>query len=633
MSRSLLLSLLLALPLSMISGLSRAAAPDTALVSDSDATPPAVAPIVPAETLQAQAQRIKAVRRAIPSVVAVFADAGQGGGSGVLISADGYALTNFHVAKPAGVGMKCGLPDGKLYDAVIVGIDPTGDTALIKLLGRTDFPAATIANSDEVQMGDGCFTMGNPFLLATDFQPSISYGVVSGTHRYQYPAGTILEYTDCLQVDAAINPGNSGGPLFDGEGRLIGINGRGSFEKRGRVNVGVGYAISTNQVMKFLGALKGGLLVDHATLGATVASSNDNQVLVSDILETSDAYRRGLRYDDEIVSFAGRPIRTVNALKNILGTFPKGWRVPLVFRRDGQRHEILVRLAGLHREGELEAKAAGIDLGDGPKPEEPDHKDSKPGKTPLPEKRPPGKLPTLGDAESTAKVPDEVKAFYEARAGFTNYYFNRVHQDRLLGGLQRTTHLLGLRGAWTLTGTNSKDAAIEIRLDDRQSSIELPTGNTKLDSNDDPGMLLNPPGSGGLLGALQMWRKLIVDGPGKFGRLTYLGTVPLVGQTELVDVLDGITAGVECRFYFQQNSGKLLAMEFFPDEESDPCEIHFGDYRQTDGRLMPYRLEVRHGDQLFDVFKLKSFSVATMKSDEPTPKKSKPAAESKGVQN
>ena len=151
---------------------------------------------------------------------------------------------------------------------MIVGIDPTGDVALIKLLGREDFPAAELGDSDLVRAGDWCFAVGNPFLLATDFQPSISYGIVSGVHRYQPPAGTLLEYTDCIQTDAAINPGNSGGPLFDAQGRLIGINGRGSFEKRGRVNVGVGYAISINQIKKFLGCLHSGRIVDHATLGS-----------------------------------------------------------------------------------------------------------------------------------------------------------------------------------------------------------------------------------------------------------------------------------------------------------------------------------------------------------------------------
>ena len=217
--------------------------------------------------LKDETARVAAIAKATPTVLAIFVKGGQGGGSGVVISPDGYALTNFHVSREAGINMQCGMADGKMYDAVIVGVDPTGDLAMIKLLGREDFPAAEIADSDQVRAGDWCFTAGNPFLLATDFTPSIAWGVVSGVHRYQYPAGTLLEYADCLQVDAAINPGNSGGPLFNAQGQLIGINGRGSFEKRGRVNVGVGYAISSNQIKNFLGYLKSGRIVDHATLG------------------------------------------------------------------------------------------------------------------------------------------------------------------------------------------------------------------------------------------------------------------------------------------------------------------------------------------------------------------------------
>ena len=183
--------------------------------------------------LEAEQSRIEAIRRASTAAVSIFAgDAG--GGSGVLLTADGYAATNFHVVQPAGAAMTCGLADGRLYDAVLVGIDPTGDLALVKLLGRDDFPCAELTNSDLVEVGDFCFAAGNPFLLATDLKPSISAGIVSGVHRYQFPAGTILEYTDCLQVDAAINPGNSGGGLFDATGRLIGVNGRASFEKRER---------------------------------------------------------------------------------------------------------------------------------------------------------------------------------------------------------------------------------------------------------------------------------------------------------------------------------------------------------------------------------------------------------------
>ena len=188
--------------------------------------------------------------------------------------------------------------------------------------------------------------MGNPFLLATDFRPTVTFGIISGIHRYQYPAGTFLEYADCIQTDTSINPGNSGGPLFNLAGDLVGINGRGSFEKRGRVNSGAGYAISINQIKNFMDSLRGGLVVDHATLGAAVTTKDDGSVVVTSILEQSEAFRRGLRADDEIVSFAGRPIRSVNQFKNVLGIFPKGWKLPITYRRDDRKQEIFVRLRG-----------------------------------------------------------------------------------------------------------------------------------------------------------------------------------------------------------------------------------------------------------------------------------------------
>src|SRR2546421_8838257 len=146
--------------------------------------------------------------------------------------------------------------------------------------------------------------MGNPFLLAPDSTPTVTFGLMSGVHRYQYPAGTLLEYADCIQIDTSINPGNSGGPLFNVDGELIGINGRGSFEKRGRVNSGVGYAISINQIKNFMGQLRAGLDTDHASLGAFVQSENDegalSKLLVNQILDC-DAKRRGLDSGDELL--------------------------------------------------------------------------------------------------------------------------------------------------------------------------------------------------------------------------------------------------------------------------------------------------------------------------------------------
>lgn len=260
---------------------------------------------------EAEQARIAAIDRARPSAVSVFVPGGAGGGSGVLISPEGYALTNFHVTSPAGEYMRCGLSDGNIYDAVIVGIDPVGDLALIRLLPRDDFPFATIADSRLAKAGDWCMVIGNPFLLASNLQPTVTWGILSGVGRYQYPSGTLLEYADCLQTDASINPGNSGGPLYNADGQLLGIVGRASFEKRGRVNVGVGYAISIHQAKNFLGYLHSGRIVDHATLGATVATDPDGGVRVTNILENSDAYRRGLRYQAEILGIDGRAVSTL----------------------------------------------------------------------------------------------------------------------------------------------------------------------------------------------------------------------------------------------------------------------------------------------------------------------------------
>ena len=141
-----------------------------------------------------------------------------------MISPEGYALTNFHVTSPAGTFMRCGLSDGRVYDAVLVGLDPVGDLAMIRLLGRDDFPYATMADSLKARAGDWCMVIGNPFLLASNLQPTVTWGILSGVGRYQYPSGTLLEYADCLQTDASINPGNSGGPLFNLRGEVVGIN-------------------------------------------------------------------------------------------------------------------------------------------------------------------------------------------------------------------------------------------------------------------------------------------------------------------------------------------------------------------------------------------------------------------------
>jgi serine protease Do len=527
--------------------------------------------------LEAQAARVAAVRRGAAAAVSIFAgDAG--GGSGVLLTRDGYAATNFHVVQPAGPAMQCGLADGRLYDAVLVGLDPTGDLALVKLLGRDDFPAAEMADSDLVEVGDFCFAAGNPFLLATDLKPSISAGIVSGVHRYQFPAGTILEYTDCLQVDAAINPGNSGGGLFDAAGRLIGVNGRASFEKRGRVNVGAGYAISTNQVRNFLGCLKAGRICDHATLGATVATSAEGRVVVDDILESSDAWRRGLRYDDEIVSLAGRPVRTVNAFKNVLGTLPAGWQVPLVYRRDGRPHEILVRLAGMHPAARLAEIVSGGADGERPQAEA---------------ARPP--------------LPDAVREVYEPRPGFANHHFSVIERDRVGAALASAA---APRGSWVLAGRLDGGDEYRIEVSDTVASIDLPTGTSTVTVDDALDRDPAPAGSGGLLAALVLWRRLATEGPGGLGGTSYWGTAPRDpaalrdGTTiDLVDVLETNAAGVQARF-FVDAAGRVVAIDLWTSPDADPCEVRFVWPRGKPAARWPVRMVVRHGAEPFGTFLL-----------------------------
>ncbi len=551
---------------------------------------------VPPSVLDAQQKRIEAIDRAMKTAVCVFGSDGKGGGSGVVVTPDGYALTNFHVAQPCGHHMTCGMADGRVYDAVIVGIDPTGDVALIKLLGRTDFPVAELGDSDSVRVGDWCFAVGNPFLLATDLQPTVSYGIVSGTHRYQYPAGTLLEYADCIQTDAAINPGNSGGPLFNAAGQLIGINGRGSFEKRGRVNVGVGYAISINQIKNFMGHLKSGRIVDHATLGATVTTDDRGRVIVSNILASSDAYRRGLRYGDEILAFGGRRITTVNGFKNSLGIYPRGWRVPLSFQRSGQRQDVFVRLAGVHTPDELYDSVQRTPPAERPMPEKPAPEKPAPGQPPPDAPRP---LPPGHPEGPKAKpVPAEVAAIYETRRGFANYHFNRLHRDRVWNLFTSHGTFDKLPSHWTLLG-DAADSKIEIDLDEKVVFGRFPDGPARVDVTSDLGTQLQPIGSGGLLVALHLWKRFLLLGPEKFGQVYYLGTAPLATRSGLFDVFVATYDVVECHFYFDPASGRLVAMEMFPDAESDACEIFFDEYHTVDGRDVPRIIQVVFADQRY----------------------------------
>lgn len=170
---------------------------------------------VTADVRSAEQARIETMARAAQSVVCILAPDMSNGGSGVIISPDGYGITNFHVVMGMletrrGLG---GMSGGRTYTLEVLGIDPTGDLAMFRLIGDEAFIAAPLGDSDTLQVGESVFAMGNPFMLAEDFSPTATFGMISGLNRYQYGSDArSLVYTDCIQIDASINPGNSGGP-------------------------------------------------------------------------------------------------------------------------------------------------------------------------------------------------------------------------------------------------------------------------------------------------------------------------------------------------------------------------------------------------------------------------------------
>ncbi|MCE9562311.1 MAG: trypsin-like peptidase domain-containing protein [Planctomycetes bacterium] len=565
--------------------------------------------------LDAQAERIAAIKKVFPAVVAVCMQGGQGVGSGVIITPDGYALTNFHVVQPTGPLMQAGLADGVLYDAVLVGTDKVGDVSLIKLLPKEKdkpFPFVKLGDSDKVRIGDWSLAMGNPFSLAMDFTPTVTYGIISGTNRYQPPEGKgLLEYTDCIQIETSINPGNSGGPLFNMQGELIGINGRGSFEKRGRVNSGVGYAISINQIKNFLGHMRAGIDTDHATLGATVGTASEDalltQMVIKQVLEGSDAERRGLKEGDQLSSFAGRNLSSTNQYKNILGIFPKEWRVPLTLRRNNERRETLVRLMG-NIATEKEPVKKELD-------------------TPAP---PTPKLPVVlpkGGGTDAAKL-------YIPKKGYANWYFNELERDKLLAEVKKQGDFSTANGAWVAEGqytmgerkgdfrfeiAENKDADTFVNL---KLNIEHKLAPLK---DTDHRLQAEPIGSGGLMLALYHWNRFLTLGAKGFeGGFAHGGTEPLYpfpvdgsAPKSLVDlrtdcaVIKTKHGSTECKWYFSLKDNSLIGFETYTDKEKeDPCEVYFSDYKAVEGKQLPHRIEVRFKDKRYAMLTVNKYTLA-----------------------
>ena len=263
-------------------------------------------------------------------------------GSGVIVSPDGYIVTNNHVVDGAKV-VSVTLADGRELPARVVGRDPQTDVAVIKVAAR-DLPAITFAPSRNVEVGDRVLAIGNPFGIGE----TVTSGIVSATSRR---AGIGLKYEDFIQTDAAINPGNSGGALVDVEGRLVGINTAilshsGGFQ-------GVGLAVPSDLVSNVAQTLvahgkvvRGFIGIGIQDLTPALADSFDLKAkggaLITDVQPNSPGSRAGLRSGDVITALNGQAVDSAGRLSLDVAEAPVGSRVELDVLRDGKTERIPV---------------------------------------------------------------------------------------------------------------------------------------------------------------------------------------------------------------------------------------------------------------------------------------------------
>ena len=263
-----------------------------------------------------------------------------GGGSGVVVSSDGYIITNYHVA---GKGKKwtVRLTGGKKYTADVVGFDPRGDICLLKIRDGKNLPYVRFGDSDKLAVGQYVIAVGNPFLLGNEnWEPTVTLGIVSLIHRY------FESYNDAIQTDARINPGNSGGPLITLDGELVGINGMINVRFFNRVNTGVGYAIPSNQIKRFMKTLKqakGGRDYHGYVEGLPKTETGNNRfdnrgesgdgVLVAGVTEGPPADKAGFLPGDIITDIESYRIFNTKRFHGAIATYPTGEKIKVKIKR------------------------------------------------------------------------------------------------------------------------------------------------------------------------------------------------------------------------------------------------------------------------------------------------------------
>ncbi|MFD2091714.1 S1C family serine protease [Blastococcus deserti] len=301
-----------------------------------------------------------AAAKAAPSVVTVYVTtaSGSGSGSGVVLTEDGYVVTNNHVVAEGGTAdsVQVRTSDGTLYDATIVGTDPASDLAVLRLDGAEGLTPATFADSDDVQVGDVAVAIGAPLGLSN----TVTDGIISATDRAVQTGSTRDDATvlDALQTDAAINPGNSGGALVNGAGEVIGINTAiatvasglpGSQSQSG--NIGVGFAIPSNTAQRIAREIIETGSATRAYLGVSARNATDDQnpevgtgAEIVSVEPGSAAAEAGLQVGDVVTAVGDRPVTSSAELTAGVRSHAPGDTVELTVRRGDQTRTAEVTL-------------------------------------------------------------------------------------------------------------------------------------------------------------------------------------------------------------------------------------------------------------------------------------------------
>ena len=291
-----------------------------------------------------------------------------GFGSGVIISKDGYIITNNHVVAGASE-VSVTLNDNKEYIATVIGADPETDIALIKIEGD-DFKYVSFGSSDDLQVGEWVLAVGNPFNLTS----TVTAGIVSAKNRANI-VGDAKSLQSFIQVDAAVNPGNSGGALVNTRGELVGIN-TAIYSQTGNF-AGYAFAIPISIAGKVASDLKEYGTVQRAVMGVLSPNieyikQNDPEkykelqaiegVLIDDFSERSPSKVAGIKEGDIIKSINNAPIKNFNELQTQIGRYRPGDRVKVVVDRDGKAMTFTVELQNAQGSTDIVKTVDGMDM-------------------------------------------------------------------------------------------------------------------------------------------------------------------------------------------------------------------------------------------------------------------------------